>query len=108
MVWGNRPFLTEAAKAGANPPAVHLIKHGHTQVRGGSHDRVEVDPAEHAKSSRWAELAKGNIDGRYHVVEWEVAAEGPHQYSGMVRIDGVTMSRKEAIIHYFAGTQENS
>jgi hypothetical protein len=61
-----------------------------------------------AKSSRWAELAKGNIDGRYHVVEWEVAAEGPHQYSGMVRIDGVTMSRKEAIIRYFAGTQEKS
>lgn len=55
-----------------------------------------------AKASRWAELAKGTIDGKHHIIEWEVAASGPSQYSGMVRIDGLAMSRKEAILRYFS------
>jgi len=61
-----------------------------------------------AKDSRWAELAKGTIDGRHHIIEWEVAASGPSQYSGMVRIDGQSMTRKEAILRYFTGLSAKS
>ena len=61
-----------------------------------------------AKDSRWAALAKGVIDGKHHVIEWEVSASGPSQYSGMVRIDGQAMTRKEAILRYFAGSSGKS